>query len=210
MKNSQSAAREQHPRMSGEQRRALILEQAKKIFAQQSYAAASIGDLARASEVTEPVLYKHFGSKKNLYQAMLLDIEAEFLQRFQQLVNHRAEQDLLDGLANLLLDYRAAALSDHEGIHVLLRASLEANDPEIAKINQAHIQKIYKFVHDLLSKAQAEDLLAAHLDLTAATWGFLSLLFALQYRGQLKFFDQYTAGTIREVNRLWLQGLRSE
>jgi len=202
-------AREQHPRMRGEQRRALILEQAKKLFARRGYAEASIGALARASGVTEPILYKHFGSKKKLYQTMLLEIEAQFMQRFQDLVNHRAEQDLLDCLANLLLDYRTAAMADHESVHVLLRAGLTSNDSETDRLNQAHIKKIFRLVHDLLTRAHAESLLTAHLDLTAATWGYLSLLFALQYRGQMQIFDQYTEKTIREVNRLWLQALRS-
>ena len=209
MGTARQDAHAQHPRMRGEQRRALILEQAKKLFARQGYAEASIGALARASGVTEPILYKHFGSKKKLYQTMLLEIEAQFMQRFQDLVNCRAEQDLLDCLANLLLDYRAAAMADHESVHVLLRAGLASNDSETDKLNQAHIKKIFGLVHDLLTRAHAEGLLGAHLDLTAATWGYLSLLFALQYRGQMQIFDQYTEKTIREVNRLWLQALRS-
>jgi len=200
---------ERQPRMHGEQRRALILEQAKTLIARQGFAEASIGELARASGVTEPVLYKHFGSKKQLYQTLLSAVEAQFMERFEALVSRRAQQDLLDSLANLLLDYRAAAMADHEGAHVLLRAGLESNDPQTAKLNQAHIKKIYGLVRDLLAKAQTEGLLPKHLDLTAATWGYLSLLFALQYRGQMQMFDQYTEKTIREVNRLWLQGLRS-
>ena len=64
MAESGKARQEQHPRMRGEDRKALILEQAKKVFARKGYLAASTGELARASGISEPILYKHFGSKQ--------------------------------------------------------------------------------------------------------------------------------------------------
>ena len=45
-----------------------MLRSAKRVFARSTYAEASTGELARESEVTEPMLYKHFGSKKGLFR----------------------------------------------------------------------------------------------------------------------------------------------
>jgi AcrR family transcriptional regulator len=100
---------EKHPRMRGEDRRALILEQAKKVFAREGYRAASTGELARASGITEPILYRHFGSKQKLYLAVLKKLSEEFMERMQTLVERRVKNNLLDGLTFLLLDYRNAA-----------------------------------------------------------------------------------------------------
>jgi len=44
--------------LRGEERRALILQRAKRVFTRSTYAEASTGELAHASEVTEPMLYK--------------------------------------------------------------------------------------------------------------------------------------------------------
>ena len=195
-------------RMRGEERRALILAEAKKAFAEKGYRGASTGELARASGITEPVLYQHFGSKKKLYLAVLMMIGEQFLDRYQDMVERRAARDLSDCLSNLLLDYRNAAMQDHDGIHLLLNAMLESADPEVGEINERHNREMYSLVFGLLEKAQAQGLLSQQLDLSAATWGYLSFLFALQYRAKAGIFEQFNTKTIREINRLWLQSLR--
>ena len=199
---------EKHTRMRGDERRALILAQANKIFAQKSYREASTGELARASGITEPILYKHFGSKKKLYLAVLKKLSEEFLERFRGQVERRAANDLLDSLTNLLLDYRTAAMQDHENIHLLLNATLESNDPDIAQLTQAHDHEMYALVHGLLEQAQKQDMISKQLDLSAASWGYLSFLYALQYRAKANIFSEFNEQTIREISRLWLQALR--
>ena len=200
---------EKHPRMRGEDRKALILEQAKIIFARKGYLAASTGELARASGITEPILYKHFGSKQKLYLAVLKKLSEEFMQRLHALVERRAANDLFESLTNLMLDYRNAGMADHDNIHLLLNATLESNDPEVAQLAQAHNRAMYALVYGLLKQAQKQGLLATQLDLTAAAWGTLSFLFALQYRAKANIFSEYNEKTIREINRLWLQALRT-
>jgi AcrR family transcriptional regulator len=195
--------------MRGDERKALILEQAKKVFALKSYREASTGELARASEITEPILYKHFGSKKKLYLAVLNQIGGQFLERFRSLVEQKAAKDLPDCLERLLLDYHSAAMADHDSIHLLLNATLESNDPEVAQITQTHNREIYSLVYGLLEKAQKQHLISRKLDLSTATWGYLSFMFALQYRAKANIFSEFNERTIREINRLWLQALRT-
>jgi len=203
------AVREKHPRMRGEDRKALILEQAKKVFSRKGYRDASTGELARASGITEPILYKHFGSKKKLYLAVLKKLGEEFMQRLHTLVERRAANDPLDSLTNLMLDYRNAGMADHDNIHLLLNATLESNDPEVVQLAQAHNQAMYILVYGLLEQAQRQSLLARQLDLTAAAWGTLSFLFALQYRAKANIFSEFNEQTIQEINRLWLLALRT-
>jgi AcrR family transcriptional regulator len=85
---------EKRTRMSGEERRALILRSAKRVFARSTYAEASTGKLARESEITEPMLYKHFGSKKGLFLAVLAEFGRQFFVALQESVERRAEKDL--------------------------------------------------------------------------------------------------------------------
>jgi AcrR family transcriptional regulator len=193
--------------MRGEERRALILAEAKKIFAEKSYRGASTGALARASGISEPILYKHFGSKKKLYTTVLTLIGEQFLDRFRGMVERRAENDLTDCLSNLLLDYRKAGMQDHDGIHLLLNAMLESDEPDVAEITQRHNREMYALVFGLLEKAQKQGFLSQTLDLSAATWGFLSFLFALQYRAKTSIYEDFSEQIIREINRLWLQSL---
>src|SRR5437667_8709228 len=116
MRESHSMSREQptvkRTRLRGEERRALILRSAKRVFARSTYAEASTGELARESEVTEPMLYKHFGSKKGLSLAVLREFSTQFLDLLQERLSRRAEQDVLDALAHVVDDYRATIKAD--------------------------------------------------------------------------------------------------
>jgi len=199
---------EKKMRMKGSERRAFIIEQAKKVFARSSYADASTGELARASEVTEPMLYKHFGSKKALFLAVIQTASEAFFCRFRKRVQQRAEHDLLEALSSILLDYRAAALSDPDDVFVRLHSSVETSDPDIQTLVRSQMQDVYQAIFELLKRAQEQGVLPASLDLNAATWGYLSFFFAIEYRAKLGIFASFNEETIREVNRLWLQGLR--
>jgi AcrR family transcriptional regulator len=58
-------------RLPAPQRRALIEEAAARLFAERGYAGARLDDVAAAADVTKPMLYRHFESKKALYLALL-------------------------------------------------------------------------------------------------------------------------------------------
>src|SRR5579859_7031609 len=123
---------EKRGRLSGKERRAFILQSAKRVFARSTYLEASVGELARESEVTEPMLYKHFGSKKGLFLAVLREFGMQFLDLLQERISRRAEQDVLDALAHVVTDYRATIKADPETQRILFQAVTESGDPDIA------------------------------------------------------------------------------
>ena len=58
-------------RLPAEERRAALLETACRLFSEGSYRGTTTADIAREAGVTEPVLYRHFDSKRDLYLACL-------------------------------------------------------------------------------------------------------------------------------------------
>jgi AcrR family transcriptional regulator len=63
--------RQQKRRLSAETRRERIAEAALKVFAEKGYTGASFGEIAQAADITRPVVYDHFRSKKELYLWLL-------------------------------------------------------------------------------------------------------------------------------------------
>lgn len=57
-------------RLAGSERRAAILDAAKKAFAEHGFDGTTTRELARAAGVSEALLYRHFPSKKKLYAAL--------------------------------------------------------------------------------------------------------------------------------------------
>ena len=66
-------------RMRAPERRAQLIEVARQVFGRAGFHGVSMDDVARAAGVTKPILYDHFGSKEELYVA-LLDADAHSLE----------------------------------------------------------------------------------------------------------------------------------
>ncbi len=67
------------PRLSSQQRRAVILDGAARVFAERGYHAASISEIARMAGITKPVIYHHFASKQELHSAVFEHYASELL-----------------------------------------------------------------------------------------------------------------------------------
>ncbi|WP_301123929.1 TetR/AcrR family transcriptional regulator [Mycolicibacterium fortuitum] len=57
------------PRLSADERREHIVEAARRVFEQTGFDGARTRDLAAAAGVNEALLYRHFGSKEELFEA---------------------------------------------------------------------------------------------------------------------------------------------
>lgn len=62
------------PRLPAAERREQLLESALRVFGDQGFHLASMNDIAEAAGVTKPVLYQHFGSKRDLYLQVLREV----------------------------------------------------------------------------------------------------------------------------------------
>ena len=75
-------------------RRQAVLDTACRVFSKSSYRGATTAEIAREAGITEPILYRHFGSKRDLYLACL----DEAWRAFREL----AEQAMADDPAGCL------------------------------------------------------------------------------------------------------------
>jgi AcrR family transcriptional regulator len=66
-------------RLDNDQRRAQLLELAKRAFSDRSYDEVSIDDLARVASISKGLLYHYFPTKRDLYVAGLREIADELV-----------------------------------------------------------------------------------------------------------------------------------
>ncbi|HEY0757399.1 MAG TPA: TetR/AcrR family transcriptional regulator [Ktedonobacteraceae bacterium] len=199
---------EKRTRLRGDERRASILRSAKRVFARSSYAEASTSELARASEVTEPMLYKHFGSKKGLFMAVLGESAEQFRDSLQERLTRRAEKDVLDALEHIIDEYLTAIKADPETQRLLFQAVTESSDPDIAYCVGKHNRTMYQLLHELVERAQQAGYLDPMVSADAATWGYMSIILATQY-GLMLNLSGDVVRVQEEMSRVWLRGLRT-
>lgn len=71
-------------RIAGDERRELIALAAGRLFAVNGYADTRMEDVATAAQVTKPIVYRHFDSKKDLYLALLARHEDDLPTFFEE------------------------------------------------------------------------------------------------------------------------------
>ena len=64
------------------ERRAAILQAAATAFAHEGFAATSMDDVATAAGITKLIVYRHFSSKEELYEAVLAQVSARLAEEF--------------------------------------------------------------------------------------------------------------------------------
>jgi AcrR family transcriptional regulator len=129
MANDQAAGQNGSPRSS---KRAAILRQAQKLFADFGYHAVSIRDIAAATSVPPTLVLYHFSSKEKLYEAVFEDVAQRLNQpRQQKLLQFTARgsspgiEAILDALARPLIEMRRSA----QGAAYARLIAREASDP---------------------------------------------------------------------------------
>jgi AcrR family transcriptional regulator len=192
-------------RLPAEERRASVLSAACGVFASRSFRGTTTAEIAREAGVTEPVLYRHFASKRALYLACM----DESWERVQQLWADRlaAEPDPGLWLAAIGRAFVESELERPLVSPMWVQALAESSeDPEIAAYMRAHMRQVHAYVADVVRRAQEAGGLAAERDPDAEAWIFIAL-------GLLTMADE-VVGTllqdawpaIRASRSAWLQG----
>jgi AcrR family transcriptional regulator len=95
-------------RISASERSEQVAQVAGRVFARNGYAATKLDDVAAAAGVTKPILYRHYGSKKGLYLAVLRkhrDDLPSFAGGIEPPRDPEARHDLLRAIVAGWLDY---------------------------------------------------------------------------------------------------------
>ena len=157
------------PRLPASERRAAVVDAALRAFAEGSYAGATTAEIARAAGVSEPILYRHFECKRDLYFACLEEAWARLRTGIERTV--AAEDDPHEWplaaakTVKQLRDRRALPL------HIWLQALGKAgDDPEIRRYLRKHLREVHAFFADLLRKAQEAGGMPKDRDPEAEAW----------------------------------------
>ena len=106
--------------MTGQERRAQLLDVGRSVFAALGYEAASIEEIAKRAQITKPVVYEHFGGKEGLY-AVVVDREVRRLvELITSVLQGNHPRVLLEQAALAFLTYIE---EEPEGFKILVRDS---------------------------------------------------------------------------------------
>ena len=156
-------------RLTKEERRRSILAAAARAFATRTFAGTTTADIAREANVSEPILYRHFASKRELYLACVEEDWSRLREAIEAEVANEpdpAEWPLVAARSVRRLQERRALLP-YFWIQALGEA---AGDPVIRRHMRRHAREVHAFLRDLIARSQAAGGVPEDLDPDAEAW----------------------------------------
>jgi AcrR family transcriptional regulator len=81
-----------------------LRRQARKLFTKKGYSGVNTEELVESARVTKGALYHHFANKKELYEAVLEDVEQELVEKLEAAGASRKPWDRLHAMCRAYLD----------------------------------------------------------------------------------------------------------
>lgn len=139
-------------RLPAAERREQLLDVAAELFSRNGYARATTAQLARAAGVTEPIIYRHFSSKRDLFVALIERTGERTLNAWRE---HLADAtDPADRLRRLINDNPMVTAAGRDSYRVFLQSLSESDDEAIREAVHEHIDKLREFLEEELEAAQ--------------------------------------------------------
>lgn len=171
--------------MTAAERRAAIVEAAIERFAMHGFRGTTTRELAAAAGVSEPVLYQHFATKRDLYTAivdhLIAQTHARFDERARSLAPGCTDREFFQWLGEAIVSYY---LDTPDQIRLLLFSALEGHELAELWYQKATVEFI-RWVEQYVEKRVAEgafalqepQVVARAFIFMVAHYGFSAMLF---------------------------------
>ena len=158
------------------QTRQQLLNAALSIFSRKSFEAVSLEEVAEAAGVTRGAIYHHFGSKADLFMALIEDASAQGGVVVQQAI---AGGGSFTDITRRVLEHTLTLLEENRRFREIMALSLfkSGSSPELEAIGQLRYEQARTQVFQLAGFFQAgidQGALRSGLDPATAARGFLA------------------------------------
>ena len=130
-------------RQTAEERREAVLAAALVAFAQGGLHGTSTEDIARAAGISQPYLFRLFGTKKKLFVATVERCMADTLELFRAAAGDLRGEEALEAMGAA---YAAMVTEDRTRLLAQLQAYAACDDPEVREAMRAGFGSLHLFV----------------------------------------------------------------
>jgi AcrR family transcriptional regulator len=191
-------------RLPAAERRQAIVDTALHVFAEGSYRGTTTAEIAREAGISEPILYRHFASKRDLYLAAIEEAWKRLRTTWEEAMATEPPSAWIPIMAKSYVCLRDAkpVVSD-----LWMQAVVEAgDDEEVRSFLKRHMREVHGFMASVIRRVQEAGLVNEDRDPEAEAWISLAggLLGTIGRRvGLLRESD---FESIRNSRREWMTG----
>ena len=160
-------------RLPAAQRREQLLDTAARLFAEHGYSKTTTAQLAKSAGVTEPIIYRHFKSKHELFIALIDRTGEDTIQTWER---HLADAANPAERIRRLIGSNPMVTDQGRGVYrVIVQAMTEIADENIRKALQRHMSALHQFVADEVVRAQDAKQVGERLSPEITAWLLLHM-----------------------------------
>ena len=130
-------------RSTAAERRDEVLDAAMIEFADHGFEGASTEDIARRAGISQPYLFRLFGTKKELFKATVSRCFRETLEMFQRAAEGKRGEEALHAIASA---YMAQLETDRTWLRGQMQSYAASDDPEIRAVVRAGYGDLVAYV----------------------------------------------------------------
>jgi AcrR family transcriptional regulator len=160
-------------RLPAAKRREQLLDTAAKLFAAHGYAGATTSQIARAAGVTEPIIYRHFESKRDLFIALIERTSADTIALWEQELASAPEP--AERIKRLLRANPMVANRGKGVYRVIVQAMTEVEDQKIQEALSTHIGTLHAFLAAEVGRAQDNGQVSKRFSPEITAWALIHL-----------------------------------
>lgn len=175
-------------RLPRSERRESLLAAAREVFVEAGYHAAAMDEIAARAGVTKPVLYQHFGSKRDLYLAVLDEGAEQFLQSVGRAL--KSTENNRDRVTATINAYLKFINHDDEAYRLVFQSDL-VNAPDV----RARVQRVHALSAEMVSDVIAADTGLSRSEAVLLAYGLLGMAqtAGLRWLGDNEGMDRHAA-----------------
>lgn len=161
-------------RLKSADRRRQLLEVAAERFARLGYRGTTTADLAKAAGITEPILYRHFKNKLDLFVTLVDEVGKEVISHWRSaLVGVENPAKRMD----ILLGNNPATHEKGKGVYrVIFQAMTEVEgEPVVARALKKHFTTVHEFIRKELATMQKAGVIRKDESASNLAWLFINV-----------------------------------
>ena len=155
-------------RLKAPQRREQLIEVATKLFAKWGYEATTTAAIAEAAGVTEPILYRHFDSKQELFVAIVRSVSEQTLAHWREIVGD--VDDPGEQIRRIAEEFPEHVRTLADAYHVIHGALSTSRDRKVVGVMKEHYAAIERFFVRVIERGQAAGVFRPQLDPKGPAW----------------------------------------
>jgi AcrR family transcriptional regulator len=192
-------------RLRAPQRREQLIEVATRVFARCGYDAATTAAIAQGAGVTEPILYRHFAGKRELFLTIVRAASQRIVERLRQTADRARRPSRKIGAIGREFPQHVSELQDaYEVIHSALAAG---RDKKILWAVKEHYCEIERFFRNIIADGQKSGEFRRNLDPQTPTWQLINA--SMGYAISALELQQAEQFSIRAAVGFILDGLKA-